>query len=289
QQAAHNAGIDMAQYTAGSQVSRVNPETGLEEFSVECADEGGCRQEPDGYRGPNIYDFGGTTYVNVTDTSSSPTGGYDAFSADNWAGGPGGSGTGGSVGGGSGSGGVPYGPEPEDDDPNNKTVAEPIDTVVHRFVYDENGNLVPKQPGVTSYDPSQFSGIGVTPQVSGPGNIQVAGGGWPDWARLPKAWNPHYGEPALAPPEIPFDEIPANFGLISDGDLIHRIRYLKAQRDAVVGIGGLLAPAITGRPIGAAAPRAFELQKILDAHLAECGNRSSCNPDAWRDYLEKKD
>ncbi|MEQ8510649.1 MAG: hypothetical protein RIB43_16720 [Rhodospirillaceae bacterium] len=92
QQAAHTAGIDMAQYTAGSQASRMNPETGLEEFSVECADEGGCRQEPGGYRGPNIFDYGGTTFVNVTDTSTSPTGRYDAYSAGNWAGGSSGTG-----------------------------------------------------------------------------------------------------------------------------------------------------------------------------------------------------
>ncbi|MEQ8510753.1 MAG: hypothetical protein RIB43_17255 [Rhodospirillaceae bacterium] len=34
QQAAHNAGIDMRRYTAGSPASSVNPETGLEEYSL---------------------------------------------------------------------------------------------------------------------------------------------------------------------------------------------------------------------------------------------------------------
>ncbi|MEQ8736709.1 MAG: hypothetical protein RIC29_17435 [Rhodospirillaceae bacterium] len=166
QQAAQNAGIDLRRYTAGSPASSVNPETGLEEYSVECADEGGCRQDPVGYRGPNIYDYGGTTYVNVTGTSTSPTGQYDAYSADNWTGGRGGSGSGGF-----GSGGVPYGPEPEDEKPEYGTKENPVPDppwVDYTVTGNTNGTTSFRPgPPVTVYPGVNYPGSGLGAGIGG--------------------------------------------------------------------------------------------------------------------------
>ncbi|MEQ8510646.1 MAG: hypothetical protein RIB43_16705, partial [Rhodospirillaceae bacterium] len=108
QQAAHTAGIDMAQYTAGSQASRVNPETGLEEYrysSQHCGDltpMGLCLSPLEeiiatGKAGDiGSYYPGHISYPGIEIT---------------------GSGTGGS-----GGGGVTYGPESEDDDPIEEIV-----------------------------------------------------------------------------------------------------------------------------------------------------------------------
>jgi hypothetical protein len=142
QRAAQNAGVDLARYTAGSQASSVNPETGLDEYrysTLRCTDLsplGKCLGiEEIGVTDRNYF------YPGFTD--------YDGFQDGDF-----GSGDGLGLGGGTIGEGQPYGPQPEDEDP--------IEEIV---VTAPNPNK-PRKPWY-EFDPVQLAGNDPTSEALG--------------------------------------------------------------------------------------------------------------------------
>lgn len=165
-----------------------------------------------------------------------------------------GSGLSGNAGGiGGGGGGGPYGPDPVDEDPIEEIVVTP------------DGNSIDR-PNL--WDMNDL--------------VQIADAGGNGYRRYnPFEWDPyspHLGEPALAPPKVPWDDVPEDFSKFSDSDVVNRIRRI----DGTIAQNKI----VERTPLGKFWNKVLKpdagldlnrLNAVRDAHVAECAARSSCN------------